>query len=462
MAPKDPRKSRLAAGWATTAVAGLVGAGAALGATVARGPYLQRAAPTAAIVRWRTDVPTDTRLWLGAGPGSLSDVYADPTPTTEHRAELSGLLPETVYYYAVGSSGGPLAGGDADHHFRTAPPPGVARSVRIWAIGDSGEATAAQSDVLATYLAEAASRPADVWLLLGDNAYDRGTDEQFQSGLFAPFAAVLRETFVWPVLGNHDALSADSTTLTGPYYDAFSLPRHGESGGEPSQSEAYYSFDWGPVHFVALDSADSPLAPPSAMLEWLVADLAANARPWTIAFLHHPPYTKGSHDSDDPGDSSGRMIAVRENVLPLLEAGGVDLVLAGHSHAYERSFLIDGHYGFSMDFDPLTMLLDGGDGDPAGDGAYVLTPGAHGGTVYVVDGSAARVGGGSLDHPAHRLGTATHGALYLDVDGDRIVARFLDRHGVEIDTLTLVQPGTPLFADDFESGDLVAWGGARN
>lgn len=334
--------------------------------------------------------------------------------------------------------------------------------MRIWAIGDSGEATAAQSDVLATYLAQAASRPADVWLLLGDNAYDQGTDEQFQSGLFAPFAAVLRETFVWPVLGNHDAISADSSTLTGPYYDAFSLPRQAESGGVPSQSEAYYSFDWGPVHFVALDSADSPLQPPSAMLDWLVADLDANARPWTIAFLHHPPYTKGSHDSDDLGDSEGRMTAVRENVLPLLEAGSVDLVLAGHSHGYERSFLIDGHYGVSTEFDPLTMLLDGGDGDPAGDGAYVLVPAAHGGTVYVVDGSAARLGGGSFDHPAHLRGTATHGALYLDVDGDRIVARFLDRYGVEVDTLTLVQPGTPLFADDFESGDLVAWGGAQS
>jgi len=452
---------RIAAALAATAAAGAMGA-AADGAALLRGPYLQRGAPTAAIVRWRTDVATGTRLELGPAPDSLNEVFADPTPTTEHRAEVAGLQPETLYYYAVGSLGGRLAGGDADHRFRTAPPPGVARQLRIWAIGDSGEATAAQADVLATYLAEAASRVADVWLLLGDNAYDQGTDEQFQLGLFAPFAPVLRETFVWPALGNHDAISSDSGTLTGPYFEAFSLPRFGQSGGVPSLSEAYYSFDWGPVHFVALDSADSPLVPPSAMLDWLAADLAANARPWTIAYLHHPPYTKGSHDSDDPADSSARMIAVRENLLPLLEAGGVDLVLAGHSHGYERSFLIDGHYGASGEFDPVTMRLDGGDGDPAGDGAYVLAPEPHGGTVYVVDGSASRVGSGSYDHPAHLRGTPTHGALYLEVDGDRIVARFLDRNGVEVDTFTLVQPGTPLFADDFESGDLVAWGGAQS
>lgn len=443
------------------ALVGVPAAGPVRGVTLERGPYLQRGTPTSAIVRWRTDVASDTRLELGPAPDSLVEVYAEATPTTEHRAEVSGLLPETTYYYAVGWSGGRLAGGDADFHLRTAPPPGVARRLRIWAIGDSGEATAAQADVLATYLAEAATVAADAWLLLGDNAYDQGTDAQFQEGLFTPFAPVLRDTFAWPVPGNHDALSADSATMTGPYFEAFSLPRQGEAGGVPSQSEAYYSFDWGPVHFVALDSADSPLAPPSGMLEWLAADLAANPRPWTIAYFHHPPYTKGSHDSDDPADSSGRMIAVRENVLPLLEAGGVDLVLTGHSHGFERSFLIDGHYGASWEFDPGTMRLDGGDGDPGGDGAYLLAPQSHGGTVYVVAGSAARLGSGSFDHPAHLRGTATHGALYLDVDGDRVLVRFLDRYGAEVDTLTLIQPGTPLFADDFESGDLIAWRGAR-
>lgn len=53
---------------------------------------------------------------------------------------------------------------------------------------------------------------------------------------------------------------------------------------------------------------------------------------------------------------------MRENALPILEAGGVDLVLNGHSHSYERSFLIDGHYGFSSSWDPQLHLVDGGDG----------------------------------------------------------------------------------------------------
>jgi len=448
-------------GWLPGAAIALAAISApATAAEIVRGPYLQRGAPTGAIVRWRTDVATSSRLELGPTPDALEVAFLDLAPTTEHRAEVGGLDPETLYYYAVGTDLVRLAGGDAAHRFRTAPPPGVSRRLRVWAVGDGGEATPAQADVIATYVAEASSRPADVWLLLGDNAYDQGTDGQYQAALFAPFSAILRETFLWPVLGNHDAISSDSGTLTGPYFEAFSLPRWGESGGLASGTEAYYSFDWGPVHFVALDSADSPLAPPSPMLDWLAADLVASSLPWTVAFLHHPPYTKGSHDSDDPQDSEGRMIAVRENVLPLLEAGGVDLVLVGHSHGYERSYLLDGHYGYSWEFDPLTMRLNDGDGDPAGDGAYVLAPGAHGGAVYVVAGSVSRVAAGDFDHPAHLRGEATHGALYLDVDGDRISVRFLDRLGVEVDRFTLVKPGTPLFADGFESGDLVAWRGA--
>jgi len=65
---------------------------------------------------------------------------------------------------------------------------------------------------------------------------------------------------------------------------------------------------------------------------------------------------------------------MRENALPILEAAGVDLTLAGHSHVYERSFLIDGHYGTSGTWNPAFHLVDGGNGDPLGNGAYEKTP----------------------------------------------------------------------------------------
>ena len=67
--------------------------------------------------------------------------------------------------------------------------------------------------------------------MLGDNAYVDGTDEEYQAAVFDMYPELLRQTFLWSTFGNHDGLSADSDTETGPYYDIFTLPRQGEAGG---------------------------------------------------------------------------------------------------------------------------------------------------------------------------------------------------------------------------------------
>jgi hypothetical protein len=151
---------------------------------------------------------------------------------------------------------------------------------------------------------------------------------------------------------------------------------------------------------------------------------------------------------------------MRENVLPLLEDWGVDLVLTGHSHSYERSLLLDGHYGASDTFG-LGYVLDGGDGKPDGDGPYFKpTPGptAHEGAVYVVAGSSGRLGGGSLDHPAMLVGLGELGSLVVDVDGLVLEGTFLQADGAVGDRFTLVKGESPfLFADGFERGDALRW-----
>ena len=84
------------------------------------------------------------------------------------------------------------------------------------------------------------------------------------------------------------------------------------------------------------------------------------------------------------------MTEMRANAVQLLEAHGVDLVLSGHSHIYERSYLLDGHYGTSNTLIP-SMLKDAGSGRPDGTGAYLnpdTGPAARQGAVYVVAGNA--------------------------------------------------------------------------
>ena len=361
--------------------------------SVIRGPYLQMGTATSIIVHWRTDQGATSRVLYGLSPNQLRTSVASPVATTDHSVTLSGLSPATKYYYAVGTDTDILAGGDSLHFFETAPSPGQPHSVRIWVLGDSGTGDWNAQRVRDGYYAFTGARYTDLWLMLGDNAYERGTDAEYQVAVFDTYPDTLRTSALWPTFGNHDALSASSWTQSGPYYDVFSLPTNGEAGGVPSGTEAYYSFDFANIHFVVLDAEDMAWQNPNSMLTWLQADLSNTTQDWIIAFWHRPPYSKGNHDSDSEANS----VRMRSLFVPVLEAYGVDLVLSGHSHAYERSFLLDGHYGLSSTL-TSAMIKDGGDGRPSGDGAYSKVYGPHGGTVYIVSGSSGRLTVGPLDH----------------------------------------------------------------
>ena len=414
-------------------------------AAVTRGPYLAMGTPESMSIRWRTNVPTDSRVWLGSAPGALAPDVGDPALTTEHELRVSGLSPATQYFYAVGTGDSILTGDDAQTWFDTAPHPDSATWTRVWVLGDSGVPGAPQNRVRDAYYGYAAGTQTDVWLMLGDNAYASGTDSDFQAGVFVPYAPFLRTHALWPTRGNHDLLYGGAND---DYYDLFTMPDAAQAGGVPSLTEAWYSFDHGDVHFVCLDSEGSDRSPGSAMLTWLEADLQATDRRWIVAFWHHPPYTKGSHDSDNPGDSGGRMQDMRQAAMPILEAGGVDLVLNGHSHSYERSFLLDGHYGLSGTLTP-GMKIDPGDGRPGGDGSYTkpLQRTPHAGEVIAVAGSSAQISGGALNHPAMAYSLNALGSLVLDVHGDSLEARFLDDLGAVRDSFAIVKQlpviGTP-------------------
>ena len=240
-------------------------------------------------------------------------------------------------------------------------------------------------------------------------------------------------------MGNHDDRSANSATQNGVYYGTSSTLPTGWRGraAMPSGTEAYYSFDYGNIHFVVLDSHDSDRSVGSSMLTWLEQDLAATTQDWIIAFWHHPPYSKGGHDSD----LELRLVEMRENVVPILDDYGVDLTLTGHSHDYERSFLLDGHYGDSSTLLP-SMKVDGGDGREDGDGAYhkpVLGPDPHSGTVHTVSGTSGRLNCGPLDHPAIYIAHCMLGSFVLDIDDQRLDAKFLDDGGQVQDYYTILK-----------------------
>jgi len=375
----------------------------------------------------------------GELPTPLS-LHSAPEGTFQYEATIEGLEQDTKYYYSISDGTNKIAGGNADHYFHTHPTPGALRPTRIWVVGDSGTGDARQAavhDAMRDYV-EMQKQPLDLYLHVGDMAYSKGTDAEFQTNFFDVYQPTIRSTVCWASMGNHEGQTSKGLLGIGPYYDAYMCPKRAEAGGLPSTTEAFYSFDYANIHFVCLDSHDLDRKPAGIMAQWLRADLERAKSDWIVAYWHHPPYTKGSHDSD----REEALIEMRELIMPIIEAGGVDLVLTGHSHIYERSMLIDGAYQTPTVAEGV--VLDDGDGDPNGDGPYRKSKGlhAHQGTVQVVTGN----GGAKVT----RLGTSPvmkrviveNGSVLLDINGDTLLGSMINRAGIRSDLFSIVKQGT--------------------
>ncbi|MCK5336899.1 MAG: metallophosphoesterase, partial [Gammaproteobacteria bacterium] len=154
---------------------------------------------------------------------------------------------------------------------------------------------------------------------------------------------------------------------------------------------------------------------------------------WIIAFMHHPPYTRGSHNSNDAKDSGNRMFNMRKRVIPVLEQAGVDMVIAGHSHSYERSYLVNCHYGVTSSFQPQSIIQKGP--------VFIKpkTRDAYQGVIYTVLGSSSKAVKGKFDHPVMAVSTATLGSMILDINNDKLTARFIDNGADVIDQFEIIK-----------------------
>jgi len=420
---------------------------------LARRPYLQSTTHESTTIVWTTDVEAPGEVQIGATPEDLKQIFTSNKLLKQHEIKVSGLAPNTRYYYSVGSPSKRLAGGDYDHYFQTNPLPGTQKKFRAWIVGDSGTAGFKQAAVRDAMLNFAGTHPPELFLHVGDMAYDNGTAEEFTIKFFNMYPSILRNTTCWPAMGNHEGNSSDSGLQTGPYYASYVLPKGGEAGGLASGTEAYYSFDYANVHFIVLDSHDSPRDPGGAMLSWLKVDLSATNQEWIVAYWHHPPYSKGTHDSD----WELQLVEMRKNALPILEAAGVDLVLAGHSHIYERSYLLDGAYGTPTV--AAGHIVNKGDGKPLGNGPYAKSPGtvAHEGAVYVVAGHGGVPPSGLGGHPVMYFDEVDNGSCLLDVQGNRLSLVNVRWDGVATDQFSLVK-GTGIVVATPDGGEVFEYG----
>lgn len=187
--------------------------------------------------------------------------------------------------------------------------------VRLVVAGDVGTGDANEEEIAHMAARLGRSDPFDALLLLGDNVYPSGDPDRLSDTVFEPFGEVFASgTELLAALGNHDVEAG-----------------HGDAQaaalGMPGR---WYSRERGDVLLVALDSTqpDNP-----DQVAWVEDVLATSNAPWKIVFMHHPPYSAGYHGSD---------IATRQAFSHLFEAYGVQLVLTGHEHDYQRSIPIGG------------------------------------------------------------------------------------------------------------------------
>jgi hypothetical protein len=432
---------------------------------ITRGPYLQMGSQTGITVRWRTGIATNSRITYGTAFGTYTNTVDDATVTTEHVVNLTGLTADTKYFYTVGSTTATQQA-TALNYFTTVPLDNTTRKLRFLGLGDCGNASTNQIDVKNAALQYIGANEIDGLFTIGDNAYNSGLDAEFQLEFFDIYKNdLLLNKKLYPTPGNHDYgnSSANTGVRNNAYYNSFTLPTAGQIGGLASGTEAYYSYNIGSVHFVSLDSYGREDGNTTKMYDtsgaqatWLKNDLAANTKRWTVVYFHHPPYTKTSHTSDTESD----LIAIRERFITILERFGVDLVIAGHAHGYERSYLLKNYYNtvasplldanFNAALHTATGNKQNGRYDATANScAYSYNDGQFNhGSVYIVSGSAGQLGGTTAGYPHDAMyysNVTNGGSFYFEVDSNRLDAKFLSYSGTGATVTPVVRDQFTIF-----------------
>ena len=274
------------------------------GATIKREPYLQQLSTTGTLLGWVTTDASAELVQLSTGASiAAADEPGNLRSAGEKQkwATVDGLTANTTYCYTL------MAGNamTAPTGFKTPPGPDSTETIRFLAFGDSGGGGADQL-ALRDQMFEV---PFDFMIHTGDIAYEDGTLGQFEDNVFTVYKELFKNLGFYPASGNHEY----NTSGAAPFKQVFALPGN----------EEWYSYDYGRIHFAALDTEQDY----ATQAAWLDEDLAATDRPWKIVYMHRPPYSSGEHGSDT---------GLRAKLAPIFEKHGVQLVLSGHDHDYER------------------------------------------------------------------------------------------------------------------------------
>ncbi len=344
-----------------------------------RHPYIQNPTTSSVTICWHTDIPASCVLEYGLTSGWTARTKPDE-PTQRHVVQLTDLQANATYSYRIFVEEEPLTDtltfqtNKDDFH----------SAFSFVVFGDSGTGGEYQMAV-ARQMQEVEP---DFGLITGDIVYPSGASKDYNNNYFIPYRDIISSVCFYPSLGNHDY----RTNRGKPYLENFILPAN-----NPARSEKYYSFDYGNAHFICLDSnLRRGVKEEKLQFEWLKEDLASARSLWKFVFLHHPPYSSGSHGSE---------MRLRKRFCGLFEQYSVDMVFCGHDHSYERTVRIKEFF-------------------PDGEGVIYVVTGGGGARLYRVARSEWTVFAKSAFHFVH-----------IEIEGRTLRLRAIDSDGEEFDNL---------------------------
>jgi hypothetical protein len=432
------------------------------------------------VLIWQTDsLPGSFIVEYGAGTRiddvakkltakvSSDELHLLDKTTILYRATLSKIDFDGDYVYRVSLNGETVSTATFKSRTKKA-------KTRFAVFGDCGAGTPQQAAIAH----QVYSQNPQFVLITGDNVYPDGLARQYQTNFFpyylktepdpAKGAPLMRTIPFYMMMGNHDIHGANlEATPDGlAYFYYTDLPQNApltaltlEATGPSSQVRAFkkntggrypktvnYSFDYGNVHIACLDanSYTNPLDP--ALIAWLRDDLGSTKADWKIVAFHHPAFNSSKAHYDDQ---------LMRLTAPFFESVGVDLILSGHVHNYQRSVpltfkpkknedgtlyiispegRVDGEFTLDLEFDGVKNT------DPSGI-IYVVT-GAGGAGLYDPTISNAP----DLwkhDPPENwvpfttRLVSNTHSFTLIETDGRKLILKQVDAKGNVFDEITM-------------------------
>lgn len=325
--------------------------------TIVKGPYLQWPTADSMTIMWETSEPASSKVnvyraeRIHSGhqgnyklPEHILLTLSDEEYTTIHQLTVKNLEPGTLYFYQI-YSGNKQGAVESDiYSLKTAVLKGEPFSFTVTS-ETGGYSGFDQSDgqINKHIFSQMQRYRPDLTLFIGDIVHDGRNYEDWEKYFFGPGKNFLVNTPFYTCLGNHE----DNASW---YYDFFTF----------APPKNYYSFDYGDVHFICLDSTDfvkrenypysmGEISSGEAQYDFLIRDLQSTSAKWKIVYFHYPPYVSGGYQVED-----------LRQLCPVLEQYGVDLVFNSHTIAYERSHPIRAG---KVDFhDGIVYIVAGGAG----------------------------------------------------------------------------------------------------